>query len=131
MLRVALIQTTTPASQTSALAHTAPLIEEAVAGGATFIATPEGSTLLQRDRAQFVEAATSAEADPFVTGVREMLYQSALPRSTRHLEVTTSRLGAQSAVAGGHAMVVDQVYAPAAVDAELARTMPAAVSATR
>jgi predicted NBD/HSP70 family sugar kinase len=67
----------------------------------------------------------------FVTGVREVLYQSALPRSTRHLEVTTSRLGAHSAVAGGHAMVVDQVYAPAAVDAELARTMSAAVPATR
>ena len=67
----------------------------------------------------------------FVTGVREMLYQSALPRSTRHLEVTTSRLGAQSVVAGGHAMVVDQVYAPAAVDAELARTMPAALAAAR
>jgi predicted NBD/HSP70 family sugar kinase len=66
----------------------------------------------------------------FVTGVREVLYQSALPRSTRHLEVTTSRLGAQSAVAGGYAMVVDQVYAPAAVDAELARTMPAAVPVT-
>ncbi len=65
----------------------------------------------------------------FVTGVREKLYQSALPRSTRHLEVTTSRLGAQSTVTGGYAMVVDQVYAPDAVDAELARMMPAAVSA--
>ena len=63
----------------------------------------------------------------FVTGVREVLYQSALPRSTRHLEVSASRLGAHSAVLGGYAMVVDQVYAPAAVDAELARTMPAAV----
>jgi predicted NBD/HSP70 family sugar kinase len=56
----------------------------------------------------------------FVTGVREVLYQVALPRSTRHLQVTTSRLGAQAAVAGGHAMVIDQVYAPAAVDAQLA-----------
>ena len=64
----------------------------------------------------------------FVTGVREVLYQSALPRSTRHLEVITSRLGAQSAVIGGYAMVVDQVYAPAAVDAELARLMPTAAS---
>ena len=60
----------------------------------------------------------------FVTGVREMLYQNALPRSTRNLQITTSRLGTQSAVIGGHAMVVDQVYAPAAVDADLARTMP-------
>jgi predicted NBD/HSP70 family sugar kinase len=60
----------------------------------------------------------------FTTGVRETLYQSALPRSTRHLEVTTSRLGAQSVVVGGYTMVVDQVYAPATVDADLARTMP-------
>lgn len=57
----------------------------------------------------------------FVTGVREVLYQNALPRSTRHLEVTASRLGARSAVVGGYATVVDRVYAPAAVDAELAR----------
>ena len=56
----------------------------------------------------------------FVTGVREVLYQNALPRSTRHLEVTASRLGGLSAVLGGYAMVVDQVYAPAAVDADLA-----------
>ena len=66
----------------------------------------------------------------FVTGVREVLYQSALPRSTRHLEVSASRLGARSAVIGGYAMVVDQVYAPAAVDVELARIMPAAVPVT-
>ena len=49
----------------------------------------------------------------FVTGVREVLYQLALPRSTRHLEVATSRLGPQAAVAGGHAMVIEQVYSPA------------------
>jgi predicted NBD/HSP70 family sugar kinase len=61
----------------------------------------------------------------FATGVREVLYQSALPRSTRHLEVGTSRLGAQAAVIGGYAMVVDQVYAPSAVDAQLARMVPA------
>jgi predicted NBD/HSP70 family sugar kinase len=60
----------------------------------------------------------------FVTGVREMLYQSALPRSTRHLEVTTSRLGDQSAVIGGHAMVIERVYAPETVDAALAAGQP-------
>ncbi|MDG4826599.1 ROK family protein [Asanoa sp. WMMD1127] len=58
----------------------------------------------------------------FVTGVREMLYTYALPRATRHLEVTTSRLGPQSAVTGAHAMVVDEIYSPSAVDAELAAT---------
>jgi len=55
----------------------------------------------------------------FVTGVREMLYRYALPRATRHLEVTTSRLGPQSAVTGAHAMVLDEIYSPSAVDAEL------------
>jgi predicted NBD/HSP70 family sugar kinase len=55
----------------------------------------------------------------FVTGVREVLYQLAPPRSTRHLEVTTSKLGAQAAVVGAYAMVVEQVYGPAAVDAQL------------
>ncbi|MPY60723.1 ROK family protein, partial [Streptomyces spongiae] len=30
---------------------------------------------------------------PFLTGVRELLYQRALPRSTAHLDVVTSRLG--------------------------------------
>ena len=72
MLRVALIQTTTPAGQAAALAHTAPLIEQAVAGGARFIATPEGSNLLQRDRAAFTATATRAEDDPFVIGVRDL-----------------------------------------------------------
>jgi predicted NBD/HSP70 family sugar kinase len=56
----------------------------------------------------------------FVTGVREVLYQTALPRATRHLEVSTSQLGAQAVVAGAHAMVLEQVYSPGAVDAQLA-----------
>jgi predicted amidohydrolase len=78
MLRVALIQTTTPADQAAALAHTAPLIEEAVAKGAGFIATPEGSNLLQRDRARFVEAATGAGDDPFVIGARDLARRHAV-----------------------------------------------------
>jgi predicted amidohydrolase len=79
MLRIALIQTTTPAHQTAALAHTTPLIEQAIAGGAAFVATPEGSNLLQRDRAKFVEAATTADQDPFVIGVRDLARRHATP----------------------------------------------------
>lgn len=71
-LRVALIQTRTPAFQGAALEHTAPLIEEAVAGGAAFIATPEGSNLLQRSRSKFQESAVEAEHDVFVQGVRDI-----------------------------------------------------------
>ncbi|MBQ0906915.1 ROK family transcriptional regulator [Micromonospora sp. U21] len=55
----------------------------------------------------------------FVTGVREMLYQSALPRSTRRLEVTTSQLGDRAVLTGAHAMVIEQVYASETVDAAL------------
>lgn len=55
----------------------------------------------------------------FVTGVRETLYRRALPRATQHLEVTMSRLGADAATRGCHVMVIDEVFAPAAVDARL------------
>jgi predicted NBD/HSP70 family sugar kinase len=56
----------------------------------------------------------------FVTGVREVIYQNALPRATRHLAVTSSQLGDMAGVHGAQAMVMDAVYAPAAVDARLA-----------
>lgn len=71
-LRVALIQTRTPASQGAALDHTAPLIEQAVAGGATFILTPEGSNLLQRSKKAFAQTAVEPEHDVFVQGVRAL-----------------------------------------------------------
>lgn len=56
----------------------------------------------------------------FVTGVREVIYQNALPRATRHLAVTTSELGDRAGTYGAHAMVLEAVYQPAAVDARLA-----------
>lgn len=77
MLRIALIQTTTPADQAAALTHTRPLIEQAIASGAKFIATPEGSNLLQRDRAKFIETARTADEDPFVEGVRDLARRNA------------------------------------------------------
>jgi predicted NBD/HSP70 family sugar kinase len=49
---------------------------------------------------------------PFVTGVRELLYQRALPRSTAHLDVVTSRLGERAALVGAGALVVEHLYAP-------------------
>ncbi|MFE9773341.1 ROK family protein [Streptomyces sp. NPDC005931] len=49
---------------------------------------------------------------PFVTGVRELLYQRALPRSTAHLEVVTSRLGERAGLVGAGALVVEHLYAP-------------------
>jgi predicted NBD/HSP70 family sugar kinase len=56
----------------------------------------------------------------FVTGVRELLYQRALPRATRNLQVVTARLGDRAALAGATAMVVEHVYAPEQADARLA-----------
>ncbi|MCK1821511.1 ROK family protein, partial [Streptomyces sp. XM83C] len=49
---------------------------------------------------------------PFVTGVRELLYQRALPRSTARLEVVTSRLGERAGLVGAGALVVEHLYAP-------------------
>jgi predicted NBD/HSP70 family sugar kinase len=56
----------------------------------------------------------------FLTGVRELLYQRALPRSTAHLGVVTSRLGERAGLIGAGAMVVEYLYAPERVEERLA-----------
>ncbi len=56
----------------------------------------------------------------FLTGVRELLYQRALPRSTAHLEVVTSRLGERAGLVGAGALVVEYLYAPERVEERLA-----------
>jgi predicted NBD/HSP70 family sugar kinase len=56
---------------------------------------------------------------PFMTGVRELLYQRAMPRTTAHLKVVTSRLGEHAGLIGAAAMVVDVLYAPERADARL------------
>lgn len=58
---------------------------------------------------------------PFMTGVRELIYQRAMPRTTAHLQIVTSRLGDHAGVIGAASMVVDTLYAPARADARLAR----------
>lgn len=55
----------------------------------------------------------------FLTGVRELLYQRALPRSTAHLEVVTSRLGERAGLVGAGALVVEHLYAPERVEERL------------
>jgi predicted NBD/HSP70 family sugar kinase len=57
---------------------------------------------------------------PFLTGVRELLYQRALPRSTAHLDVVTARLGERSALVGAGALVVEHLYAPDRAEERLA-----------
>lgn len=71
-LRVALVQLRTPADQQAALAHAAPLIRQAAGQGAQLIVTPEGSNLLQRDKAKLKAALRSLEEDSFVTGVQAL-----------------------------------------------------------
>jgi predicted amidohydrolase len=68
-LRVALIQTRTPADQAAALAQTAPLIRQAAEAGAQLILTPEGSNLLQRDRPKMLQVMRRLEDDLFVQSV--------------------------------------------------------------
>jgi predicted amidohydrolase len=71
-LRVGLVQLRTPASQAAALAQAALLAREAAAGGATLIVTPEGTNILQRDRARLFEALAPLEDDVAVTGLRAL-----------------------------------------------------------
>lgn len=69
MLKIGLVQTRTPAAHAAALAHTAPLVRQAAAAGATLIVTPECSNILQRDRVKLFAALVPAESDPVVTGL--------------------------------------------------------------
>ncbi len=70
-LRVALVQTRTPATHAAALAHVLPLVREAAAGGARFILTPEGTNILQKDREALLPQLTLLADDPVVNGLRE------------------------------------------------------------
>ena len=70
-MKVALIQTRTPATHEAALAHVLPLVREAASGGARFIATPEGTNILQKDRAQLLPQLKSLDQDPVVGGLRQ------------------------------------------------------------
>jgi len=89
-VRLGLIQLRTPATQTEALAQASDLVRDAAAQGATFIATPEGTNILQRDRAKLFEQLTTLDQDACVQGLRalaselkvEILIGSALVRRT-------------------------------------------------
>lgn len=71
-LRVGLIQTRTPASHAAALDHVAPLVREAAAQGATFIATPEGTNVLQKDKDKLLPQLTLLADDPVVQGLQAL-----------------------------------------------------------
>ncbi|HEY3951721.1 carbon-nitrogen hydrolase family protein [Phenylobacterium sp.] len=69
-MKVGLIQTRTPATQAAALAHVLPLVREAAAQGAGFIATPEGTNILQKDREALLPLLVGLEDDVVVAGLR-------------------------------------------------------------
>jgi len=71
-LRVGLIQTRTPASHAAALTHVVPLVREAAAQGATFILTPEGTNILDRNRDRLLPQLTLLADDPVVNGLRAL-----------------------------------------------------------
>ena len=71
-MKVALIQTRTPATHAAALDHVAPLVREAAGAGASFIATPECTNVVQRDRVKLIPHLVALEADPVVQGLRAL-----------------------------------------------------------
>ena len=72
ILRAALVQLRTPASQAAALDQAAPLVRQAAAEGAQLILTPEGTNILQRERAKLFAAVCPLEQDPCVQGLRSL-----------------------------------------------------------
>jgi len=68
-LRAALVQLRTPADQAAALAQAAPLVRQAAAAGAQLILTPEGTNILQRDRAAMLATVRPLEEDEAVQGL--------------------------------------------------------------
>ena len=70
-MKVALIQTRTPATHAAALAHVLPLVREAARAGAAFIATPEGTNILQKDRAILLPLLKRLDQDLVVAGLRQ------------------------------------------------------------
>ena len=72
LLRVALIQTRTPATQGAALGHLRPLVEQAAAGGAQLILTPEASNFMEKRPDRKAAILADADEDAVVRGVREV-----------------------------------------------------------
>ena len=72
IVKAALVQLRTPATQAGALAQVEPLVRQAVGGGAQLIATPEATNILQRDKAKLFEAVRPLDEDACVTGLRAL-----------------------------------------------------------
>ena len=69
-MKVAVVQTRTPATPQAALDHVLPLVREAASGGAELIATPEGVNVLQKDKAKLLPLLRPLEEDLVVQALR-------------------------------------------------------------
>jgi predicted NBD/HSP70 family sugar kinase len=58
--------------------------------------------------------------EPLLAGVRQLVYQRAVPLGTRSLRITRSTLDDRAGVVGAAVMLIEHVFAPDAVDARLA-----------
>lgn len=63
----------------------------------------------------------SATGDHLLAGVREVIYQRALPLATRQLRIVPTRYRSRAAIAGAGYLVRDHVLNPATLDLTLAR----------
>jgi deaminated glutathione amidase len=71
-VRVGLIQSRTPNTPHEALAHVTPLVRQAAAEGARFIATPEATNVMERDRAKLAPQLRPLDQDEVVLGLRAL-----------------------------------------------------------
>ena len=58
--------------------------------------------------------------EPLLAGVRQLVYQRAVPLGTRSLRITRSTLDDRAGVVGAAVMLLEHIFSPEAVDAELA-----------
>jgi predicted NBD/HSP70 family sugar kinase len=58
--------------------------------------------------------------EPLLAGVRQLVYQRAVPLGTRSLRITRSTLDDRAGVVGAAVMVLERIFSPEAVDARLA-----------
>ena len=70
-MKIALVQTRTPATPEAARDHVLPLVRAAAAGGATLVATPEGTNVLQKDKDKLSPLLRPLEQDLVVQALRE------------------------------------------------------------
>ncbi len=68
-----------------------------------------------------VGGSVARAGEHLLAGVREIVYRRSIPLATQHLAIVQSRAGATAGVLGAAIMVIQQILAPAAVDARAGR----------